>query len=569
MTDSTVTPDVSLRRFADASWWLLRALTHDEIIDGLVSSARALSGADVVFFAAREGEELRIGSCSGLSSPELARSWRLPVGEGAVGSVVARGKSALVTACDREARRVAAMEPFVEAEGIRSAAVLPVLGVTGVTGALCLMHRSVVAPDQWPMEPLELLVRQAVSLDIVVSTELGRLAERAADATALAARRLQDLPGLVARAFTSEGGLDAGLRVMAERLEVSLLLVGADGVSLGRAAPSEAVSTEPEVMPTQGEIGIELGGGLLARLQVRRPRPLRAGERRAICQCGSVIALQLRREQSAVETEERLGCALFRQLLNADVADEGALRHRAALLGVNLTAPRILLRVGRQGTGERHEGHCPLREPDLRLLMTQARSLAEGAVGWITGSDVMLVLDVPGLSEADLRVLVAKLLKGASPRLRPSLGVGVGRLCRTISDYPRAATEAGMGLAIARCRRAPNEIVMPADLGFCSVLAASSDETELINLVSRALEPLLGSDARHGTEYVRTLKAFHDCDRHVASAAERLDVHVNTLRHRLRKIEDLLGADLADADTRFMVELALRVHEALRVRAAV
>jgi len=47
-----MTPDVSLRRFANACWWLLRALTHDEIIDALVNSARELSGADAVFFAA-------------------------------------------------------------------------------------------------------------------------------------------------------------------------------------------------------------------------------------------------------------------------------------------------------------------------------------------------------------------------------------------------------------------------------------------------------------------------------------------------------------------------------------
>ena len=31
-----MTPDVSLRRFANACWWLLRALTHDEIITALV-----------------------------------------------------------------------------------------------------------------------------------------------------------------------------------------------------------------------------------------------------------------------------------------------------------------------------------------------------------------------------------------------------------------------------------------------------------------------------------------------------------------------------------------------------
>jgi purine catabolism regulator len=42
-----------------------------------------------------------------------------------------------------------------------------------------------------------------------------------------------------------------------------------------------------------------------------------------------------------------------------------------------------------------------------------------------------------------------------------------------------------------------------------------------------------------------------------------LHVHVNTLRYRLGKIQELLGVDLHDVDARFVLELALRVHAIL------
>jgi hypothetical protein len=68
-----ITPDIPVRRFANACWWLLRALTHDGIVEALVDSARELTGADAAFFAGRDGDDLRITAASGLSNPDLAR----------------------------------------------------------------------------------------------------------------------------------------------------------------------------------------------------------------------------------------------------------------------------------------------------------------------------------------------------------------------------------------------------------------------------------------------------------------------------------------------------------------
>jgi DNA-binding PucR family transcriptional regulator len=121
-----------------------------------------------------------------------------------------------------------------------------------------------------------------------------------------------------------------------------------------------------------------------------------------------------------------------------------------------------------------------------------------------------------------------------------------------------------MALAMARVRPLPNEVVTRGELGICALLVTSSDAGELVNLVLGVLAPLLAVDTRSGSDYVHTLSVFHACDRHVATAAQRLHIHVNTLRHRLRKIEQILDIDLGDADTRFMLEFALRVHETVR-----
>ena len=45
------------------------------------------------------------------------------------------------------------------------------------------------------------------------------------------------------------------------------------------------------------------------------------------------------------------------------------------------------------------------------------------------------------------------------------------------------------------------------------------------------------------------------------SAADALGLHVTTLRYRLKRIEDLFGINIEAPESRFSVELAIRMHQ--------
>jgi DNA-binding PucR family transcriptional regulator len=55
-----------------------------------------------------------------------------------------------------------------------------------------------------------------------------------------------------------------------------------------------------------------------------------------------------------------------------------------------------------------------------------------------------------------------------------------------------------------------------------------------------------------------TLRVYLDSFGDVAAAAQFLHVHPNTVRYRVRKIEEYLGASLADPDARLLLSLSLR-----------
>lgn len=64
-------------------------------------------------------------------------------------------------------------------------------------------------------------------------------------------------------------------------------------------------------------------------------------------------------------------------------------------------------------------------------------------------------------------------------------------------------------------------------------------------------------DEHHKKAFEATIFAYLSCGGNAIDAAKSLDVHVNTVRYRLSRVEPLFGIDLDDAETRLLVWLQL------------
>ncbi|MFD5815837.1 PucR family transcriptional regulator [Streptomyces sp. NPDC127038] len=76
---------------------------------------------------------------------------------------------------------------------------------------------------------------------------------------------------------------------------------------------------------------------------------------------------------------------------------------------------------------------------------------------------------------------------------------------------------------------------------------------------ARLLDPLREYDGRHRAELIPTLEAFLDCDGSWTRCAARLHLHVNTLRYRVGRIEQLTSRDLSRLEDKLDFFLALRM----------
>jgi DNA-binding PucR family transcriptional regulator len=93
-----------------------------------------------------------------------------------------------------------------------------------------------------------------------------------------------------------------------------------------------------------------------------------------------------------------------------------------------------------------------------------------------------------------------------------------------------------------------------------------SDEELLLRFATGLLKPLDDLNAVQKERLAETMLAWLANWGNATAAAQSLQVHPQTVRYRLRQINELFADDLQDPDKRFALEMALRARQVLRAR---
>ena len=103
------------------------------------------------------------------------------------------------------------------------------------------------------------------------------------------------------------------------------------------------------------------------------------------------------------------------------------------------------------------------------------------------------------------------------------------------------------------------------ELGVAGLALSHLPDATASRLAETTLAPLLSYDERRGTDLVTTARTLLDNDLDATRSAAQLFLHANTVRQRMHRIDELLGASWRRGARRSEVHLALRIwHGASR-----
>lgn len=116
-------------------------------------------------------------------------------------------------------------------------------------------------------------------------------------------------------------------------------------------------------------------------------------------------------------------------------------------------------------------------------------------------------------------------------------------------------------LAAARSAERPSPVcvVRHDELATHVLLLASVPDDVRRMFKVRLLDPLEEYDRVHGADLVRTLETWLQYSGSWTRCAERLHLHVNSVRYRIQRVQELTGRDLSRPEDRVDFFLALRL----------
>lgn len=559
-------------------------LDRSSLLTAIVARARNLLGSDLAWLSVLEPEHSRFRALVTEGALAPGTGTMVAGQDRGVVSVVMSTRMPFVTPDylhDSRFVHDARLDQVFREEGIAALAGVPLMWEGEVIGLLFVADRyNRVHPAQNIAILCTLATHAAVALKNARDFErLNAAFERADQAraelehhlrnTQAAAEAHAQMTSLLARGAT----LPTLARAVAQSLDASLLVLDEGAQVLCRAEPDEGPSALAAAYSPHGQRSAELARALSQSRQQGRSVPaytqdgescrvmsvigghdvlgalalFHRGELgdvavRTFERSSSVIGIELL-SQERVEARKSQGvAALLRALLSQRQEDAGELGHRAAGLGIDLTRPLALLLLTLEG-------------PSAGYAARNLRAWPELGPALVDEVDGELVVLCAATRAPELRQTLLRWVRG---ELRAPFRGVLSRPVPTPGEVPVLHATLRRALVVLGRIGVRDHIVGQNEMALYSTLFETHDRSSLASFLESTVGPLLAHDRKRQGDLAATLLCFFDQQRSAKATAERLGIHVNTVRQRLSTIEDLIGPwGLASR--------ALELHIALRL----
>jgi hypothetical protein len=299
-------------------------------------------------------------------------------------------------------------------------------------------------------------------------------------------------------------------------------------------------------------IAVRAGGEVLGSIWVIEGRQPFPGEaERALRGAADIAALHLLRRRSASDVERQRRSDALHALLEG--RGHGA-RVRDVL---QLPAGGVAVIAFEADDGDDDADAVARLQRVADLVAVYCESYRRRAACVALGARVYALVPHSG-DAADLGSLAESIVDRAREALRVALRAGVGSIVTDLSDVPASRREADVVVDVLR-RQPARSVAHIDDVSSHAVLHHLTEiARDRPDLLAGQVSELAAQDAEKGTAWVPTLRAYLDAFGDIATASQRVNVHPNTFRYRIRRIGEVFGINLDDPDERLVVELQLR-----------
>lgn len=310
--------------------------------------------------------------------------------------------------------------------------------------------------------------------------------------------------------------------------------------------------------PLQGQPGILGHLGLAASRE-----SLGSIEQLFLRKAATLFLLELTKMYHIQENERHYHRDFLFDLLYNNFDSLEVIISRGKLWGWDFSKPHLVL-----------VGEIPGFDPDspqqeifndiLTHIMAVLRNQRPKSICLERNNQIVILFQLPDFIPSTLWYEQAKtLLQPVFQLLReyPSdqqLLFGLGNLYPTARYIHRSFQEARSALELGQLFNLENQIIAFQDLGVMRLLY-KLDRQELEDFRNEILGPMLKFDKENNLALEETLLAYFTASTDINAAGNKLFLHPNTLRYRLKKAAEILECDLSVLENQVNLFIALKI----------
>lgn len=391
-------------------------------------------------------------------------------------------------------------------------------------------------------------------------------------------------------------GLAPMVQSLAQHLQATVLVINASGVVLvahSYAQPTPSGGGWPDIIELPEPTGVQ--EGLLEKTQLdvgAGPQPglVIPLTQKRIYGYLLIVGLGLQCQETCRSLLHQAALAFLLELTRQFSLQQLELHNRNEFiqdwLYNNLDSREVLMARGRTwGWDLSHPYLVAVAEPDQVSVGPEGRWQREGFLDWVRvfltrresqviigerGSQAIILWPVKPTAwasgragQAQVTARIIQVLKRLQAEIDQhgsshTFSAGIGRFYRDVTEMYKSYQEAKTALEMGRIFGERGKITTFEELGLFRLLGTVPVQS-LEDFMQEFLGPLEAYDQEHHLNLVPTLKATFRYGWDLARASASLFIHVNTLRYRLKKIEEILGTSLDDVAQRTNLFVALKL----------
>jgi PucR family transcriptional regulator, purine catabolism regulatory protein len=295
----------------------------------------------------------------------------------------------------------------------------------------------------------------------------------------------------------------------------------------------------------------------------------------AIQHGATVVALKMMETRSLGQVEQQFRNEILEGLLSEQASSQATALQLSESLGHRLDPPFAIFLVGSDVPSHRLLAPRERRQQSnvdtsLHLAQRYIRSYRDGLSFWRRGPHLivfypLLAREIPETREDTISTLREVCDRIELENAPYTVSSGISRPVDSLAEFRQAYEEARQSLEIGHALSGSknSSVTHYDDLGLLRFAQVSESSAGIRNYCMDMLGPLLEHDRSSTAPLLDTLRVFLECNQNHAEAARVLGIHYNSLRYRLKRIQELVGNIFKEPTKRLAIEVALHLHPLL------